>query len=298
MNSSYKYCIEQIELMIKRSKTKIIFPIITYGLITEFINEGKKVFSDVEIKKSYEKSVVKFKKILGHDFHIGGKYYDAYPSRNMPKYGVLSVIENKKYELSKNYYKNANKLINDIPILINKYIVDKLGDIPLYAIPENRLEKSKDEHTFFTLIQNQIEINPTNFEIFCFAILKVHLEKFACKIYRDTRTAAHDKGVDLSTNFGVIYQIKKLKLMNENSAKNIYNELKVNFSNDRLSDGNVILVIDDISKDVKNYFINMKVQTISKTELYKLTKQLDIEERMKVLSIVYDEFSREYKSDI
>jgi len=86
--------------------------------------------------------------------------------------------------------------------------------------------------------------------------------------------------------------------MNESSAKRIYNELKVNFSKDRLSDGNVILIIDDISKEVKNYLINMKVQTISKSELQKLMKQLDVEERMKVLSIVYDEFSREYRSDI
>ncbi|PIQ08157.1 MAG: hypothetical protein COW71_13195 [Ignavibacteriales bacterium CG18_big_fil_WC_8_21_14_2_50_31_20] len=86
--------------------------------------------------------------------------------------------------------------------------------------------------------------------------------------------------------------------MNESSAKSIYNELKVNFSKDRLSDGNVILIIDDISKEVKNYLINMKVQTISKSELQKLMKQLDVEERMKVLSIVYDEFSREYRSDI
>ena len=99
------------------------------------------------------------------------------------------------------------------------------------------------------LIIKHININPINFEIFLFGILKVHLEKFACKIYRDTRTSAHDKGVDLSTNFGVIYQIKKLRLINENAAKNIYDELHLNFSSDRIQDGNIILIIDDISKD-------------------------------------------------
>jgi len=205
MNLNYQYCIEQIESMIKRSKTKIIFPIIKYGLLTEFITENKVVFTDSEIKKSYEKAVDKFKIILGHDLHIGGKYYDAYPSRNMPKYGVLSVVSNKKYGLSKKYYENANELIHDIPSLLKYFINNKLGDIPLFALPDKRLEKAKDDQEFFALIENQIEINPTNFEIFCFAILKVHLEKFACKIYRDTRTSAHDKGVDLSTNFGVIY---------------------------------------------------------------------------------------------
>ena len=298
MKTSYKYCIEKIELMIKRSKTKIIFPLITYGLITDFLNENKVVFTDNEIKKSYEKAVNKFKKILGHDIHIGGKYYDAYPSRNLPKYGVLSVVANKKYRLSENYSENANKLTKDIPRLVKSFINKKLGCIPLLANPKERFEKSKDAHTFIALIENQIEINPTNFEIFCFAILKVHLEKFACKIYRDTRTSAHDKGVDISTNFGVIFQIKKLKLMNESSAKNVYNELKVNFSNDRLLDGNIILIIDDISKEVKSYLINMKVQTISKSDLLKLSKQLEVEDRMKVLIIVYDEFNREYKSDI
>jgi len=298
MNTSYKYCIDKIELMIKRSKTKIIFPLITYGLLTDFLKEKDVIFTDIEIKRSYEKAVNKFKKILGHDIHIGGKYYDAYPSRNLPKYGVLSVVTNKKYKLSQNYCKYADELVKDIPILVKSFIDKKLGSIPLFANPNERLQKSKDGLSFFALIENQIEINPTNFEIFCFAILKVHLEKFACKIYRDTRTSAHDKGVDLSTNFGVIYQIKKLKLMNESAAKNVFNELKVNFSNDRLHDGNVILIIDDISKEVKNYLINMKVQTISKSDLLKLAKQLEIEDRMKVLSIVYDEFSREYKSDI
>lgn len=298
MKSSYKYCKEQVELMIKRSKTKVIFPIITYGLITDFLNENKVIFTDIEIKKSYENAVNEFKKILGHDIHIGGRYYDAYPSRNLPKYSVLSVVENKKYKLSKNYCENANKLKKDIPLLVKNFIIKKLGLIPLFNNPDEKFKKSKDANTFMNLIEKQIEINPTNFEIFCFAILKVHLEKFACKIYRDTRTSSKDKGVDLSTNFGVIYQIKKLKLMSKSSAKNIYNELKINFSNDRLSDGNVILIIDDISKEIKKYLIDMKIQTISKSELQKLAKQLDVEERIKVLTIVYEEFSREYKSDI
>ncbi|MCD4795101.1 MAG: HaeII family restriction endonuclease [Bacteroidales bacterium] len=298
MNESYKYCFDKINLMIKRSKTKIIFPIITYGLLIDYINERKIIFEDNEIKKSYQNAVNKFKEILGHDIHIGGKYYDAYPSRNLPKYGVLSVLANKKYELAANYYNNANKLVDTIPQLVKSFIDDKLGSIPIFDNPKVRFEKTKNNIIFFDLIENQIEINPTNFEIFCFAILKVHLEKFACKIYRDTRTSAHDKGVDLSTNFGVIYQIKKLKLLNENSAKNIYNELQTNFSSDRLQDGNVILIIDDISKDVKSFLINMKVQTITKSELLKLVRLLEVEDRMKVLKIVYDEFCREYKSDI
>jgi len=74
------------------------------------------------------------------------------------------------------------------------------------------------------------------------------LEKFACKIYRDTRTASHEKGVDLSTNFGALYQIKRLRIFTDSEANDLYAELKVNVDNERLQEGNVVLVINDISK--------------------------------------------------
>ncbi len=80
-------------------------------------------------------------------------------------------------------------------------------------------------------------------------------------------------------------------------ADNIYSELKINFDSERLDDGNVILVIDDVSKEIKNYLINMKVQSISKNDILKLAEQFDeSEDREKVLRVVYDEFRREYSS--
>ena len=82
-------------------------------------------------------------------------------------------------------------------------------------------------------------------------------------------------------------------------AKNIYAELKTNFDNERLDDGKVVLIIDDISKEIRSYLINMKIQSISKTEILKLANQFDeAEDREKVLRIIYEEFSREYLSDI
>ena len=127
----------------------------------------------------------------------------------------------------------------------------------------------------------------------------MHLEKFACKIYRDTRTSSHDAGVDLSTNFGVVYQIKKLRVSNMSAAKNIYAELKSNFDKERLDDGKVILIIDDISQEFKKYLIDMKVQSIDKKDLLHLVEQFqDSEDREKVLRIVYEEFRREYASVI
>ena len=84
MENDIDYCIAQINLMIKRSKTKIIFPIITYGLLKEFQLNGKNEFSDNQVKNCYHKAINEFKVILGHEIHIGGKYYDAYSSRNLP----------------------------------------------------------------------------------------------------------------------------------------------------------------------------------------------------------------------
>ena len=79
------------------------------------------------------------------------------------------------------------------------------------------------------LIDEQMNLNATSFEIVSFALTKVHLEKFACKIYRDTRTSAHDRGVDLATNFGVVYQVKKLSIQSRSDADKLYAELKLNF---------------------------------------------------------------------
>lgn len=298
MKDNLKYCQKQIEKMLLRSKTKMIFPIISFGLIKKYSENKQEYFSDNEIKTCYENSVNYFKKYLGHSLHIGGKYYDAYPSRNLPKYGVLKVIDNKKYFLTEPFKKSCSDLIVIIPHLIKDYITNKIGAIPNLENLNERLDVAKDKNKFLDLLSQQIIINPTNFEIFSFAILKTHLEKFACKLYRDTRTSAHDKGVDLSTNFGVVYQIKKLKLLNQSSADNVFKELQTNFSEERIKDGNVVLVIDDISKDVKSFLINMKIQSLSKEDILNLASLLELEERLKVLRVVFDEFSREYKSDI
>jgi hypothetical protein len=186
-----------------------------------------------------------------------------------------------------------------IPSRIKSHIEERLGVVPMLGDAVIRMDYAKDRNRFLELIHQQIGKTPANFEIFSFAVIKVHLEKFACKIYRDTRTAAHDKGVDLSTNFGVVYQVKKMRIETELEAERIYAELKLNFDNERLQDGNVILVIDDISKEVKKYLIHMKVQSISKEDLLKMAANFDDpEDRQKVLRIVYEEFRREYSSTL
>jgi hypothetical protein len=298
MDENLKYCQSEIEKMLSRSTTKVIFPVITFGLIKEYLECNREYFSDSDVRSCYKKSVIYFKEYLGHTLHIGGKYYDAYPSRNLPKYGVLKTIENKQYFLTDPYKKVSSDLIKIIPNLIKEYIIAKIGENPNLENIDKRLEIAKDVNKFSKLISQQISINPSNFEIFSFAVLKTHLEKFACKLYRDTRTSAHDKGVDLSTNFGVVYQIKKLKLLNQSNANVVFKELQTNFSEERIKDGNVVLVIDDIAKDVKSFLIDMKIQSLSKDDILNLSSLFDIEERLKVLRVVFDEFAREYKSDI
>ncbi|MBM2825337.1 MAG: hypothetical protein HW402_1001 [Dehalococcoidales bacterium] len=297
--SDEAFCKDNIEKMLKRSQTKVIFPIIAFGLLRNYIDTNKTLFSDIEIRASYSSAVREIKEYLKHDFHIGGKYYDAYPARNLPKYGIVKVLSYKQYQLLPTYTANAEALIKWIPERIRQYIIEKLGRVPELGNLNYRAKLSANKDEFTEIVRTHIGKNGTNFEIFSFAVIKIHLEKFACKVYRDTKTSAHDKGVDLSTNFGVVYQIKKLRVYNKSTADNIYSELKMNFDSERLTDGSVILVIDEVSKEIKNYLINMKVQSISKNDILKLTEQFDeSEDREKVLRVVYDEFRREYSSDI
>ena len=290
------FCRCEIDRMLKYSQTKVIMPVVTLGLLNVFIGNGQRVFSDREIKKAYEATVKQLKEFLGHDVHIGAKYYDAYGSR-MDRYSVLKSVGHLKYELLPPYTAFAPSLREWIPERIRAHIEERLGVVPLLGTAATRVAYAEDKEKFIELITEQIGKTPANFEIFSFAVIKVHLEKFACKVYRDTRTSAHDKGVDLSTNFGVVYQVKKLRVYTESEADRIYAELKGNFDTERLQDGNVILVIDDISKDVKKYLIDMKVQSINKNDLLKMVVGFEEpEDRQKVLRIVYEEFRREYSS--
>lgn len=292
------FCKSEIERMLKNSQTKVIMPVITLGLVRAHVESEKLTFSDNEIRKAYEAAVKDLKRFLGHDVHIGAKYYDSYGLR-MSRYSVLKSVGHLTYEVLPPYTDCAKVLCDWIPGRIKRHVEERLGIVPLLRDAATRMALAVEKQRFLDLVCQQIDKNPANFEIFSFAVIKIHLEKFACKIYRDTRTSAHDKGVDLSTNFGVVYQVKKLRIHTESEAARVYAELKLNFDNERLQDGNVILVIDDISKEVKKYLIDMKVQSISKAELLKMAESFDDpEDRQKVLRIVYEEFRREYSSCI
>ena len=284
--------------MLKNSQTKVIMPVVTFALLRAFITEGRSQFADAEIRSRYETAVKELTAYMGHDVHIGAKYYDAYGTR-MSRYGVLKATGHLQYELQPSYAASATKLVEWIPARIRSHIENKLGAVPTLGDASIRMRLAESSQIFLKLIEDQINKSPTNFEIFCFAVIKVHLEKFACRIYRDTRTSAHDRGVDLSTNFGVVYQIKKLRLHTEADAAKVFSEIQANFDTQRIQDGNVVLVIDDISRSVKQYLINMKIQAISSSDLMTLAGNFtDEEDRQKVLRVVYEEFRREYSSAI
>jgi hypothetical protein len=289
-------CQSEVTVMLRRSKTKVIAPTLTLGILKKYQQSKNLVFTEKEIQAAYSQGVRFMQSFMKHGLHIGAKWEDAYSRRTLPKYKVLKPLEN-GYELLAPYTTFCDSLIAWIPEQIRDYIDGKLGVIPKLENKEFRAKVAANLLEFIHLLQTNIEINPANFEFICFAVLRVHLEKFACKIYRDTRAAAHDKGVDISTNFGVVYQIKKLRVVNQKICEAIASELRQNFDKQRLEDGNVILVIDDIRTEFKEFLINMKIQSITKADLLKLAQQFeDVEDREKVLRIVFDEFRREYAS--
>lgn len=67
--------------MLKNSQTKVIAPVITFGLLKVHAKTGQTQFSDSEIRKTYDAAVEFLKDFFHHDVHIGAKYYDAYGSR-------------------------------------------------------------------------------------------------------------------------------------------------------------------------------------------------------------------------
>jgi hypothetical protein len=291
-------CKAEIERMLKNSQTKVIMPALALGVLRNYSANRKRVFSDSEIRFSYESAVRSLKTHLGHDVHIGAKYEDAYGMR-MSRYGFVRSVGHLKYELAERFANCADQLVSWIPDRIKKHIESRIGIIPELADSSVRLKIADDVSKFMSLIREQMNLNATSFEIVSFALIKIHLEKFACKIYRDTRTSAHDHGVDLATNFGVVYQVKKLRVETRSDADKLYAELKLNFDTERLQDGNVILVIDDIAEDVRRYLIDMKVQSIKTDQLLSIAKEFgDSEDRQKVLRVIYEEFRRDYSSVI
>jgi hypothetical protein len=163
MDKSEIICKDALTSMLEKSQTKIIFPIITFGLLKEYVTSGKYDFTDSEVRKSYYAAISFIQKFLGHNLHTGGKYYDAYPIRNLPRYNVVAVHE-KHFHITESFRDNAKILIEGIPAEIKKHIDKKMGIIPTLDTDTNRLLLASDKNKFQEFIFNNITVNPSNFD--------------------------------------------------------------------------------------------------------------------------------------
>jgi len=294
---------EIIDNLIKFSKTKLINPVAFLAALNLLL-KGKKIFTRQELDVEYKKTVEKIKKITKSELNIGGRFHaDTYPDRMASKYGAFKILGGNRICLPDSVVKlskNEQKKIRDL--VINK-IIDaqkiKLGNILLIDTEEKRLDIAKGKDNFFDFLKKELQRSANSFEITCFAILKVFLEKFACKLYRNSKTNARDTGVDISTDYGVVYQLKKIKISKKEDIDRILKELQTNFDQARIEDGKLILIIEDIDKNFKHLIIDRNIRMFKTEEILKIANQIEeIEDRMKILHIIYDETRRELESDI
>lgn len=289
-----------LEKMISRTKSKLIAPVLTAGILRHHLESGDTEFSEDQMRRTYQEEVCQtVRHVLGHNLHIGGDYEDAYCSRTLPKYGVVEPLGQRRYRLTPLFTANADVALAYIHSRVPEFVASRLGEVVQLGKLDARLAIAQDAYGFTQLLEAAMQHTPSHFEIVSFAVLRVHLEKFACKIYRNSRTSAHDRGVDIATDYGTVYQIKKMRLSTREDAEQVYSELLTNFDEGRLRDRKVVLVIDDISSACRQFLIDMRVQPLARADITTLAHLLaDEEDRQKVLRVIHDEFEREFRSDI
>ena len=78
-----------------------------------------------------------------------------------------------------------------------------------------------------------------------------------------------------------------------------WKEIKTNFDKDRIQDGKLVLVIEDIDANFKHLILGKNIKIFKLPEILKLAEQIEeTEDRMKILRVIYDENKKELKSDI
>lgn len=195
---------------------------------------GNPIVDDNLVKAGYENTICDLiRGQLHHNFNVGGQFNDTYISRLSSRHRFLKQVTQKTYAVQEDYAKNAEFLIDYLISRLNASLNQKLGNLViLRKIIENDSEigsedihrrqlnealQDKTSRKFREFLEVGFDRKAKGFltmsygfEVCMFSILKVFLAKFGCKLYRDSRTYAADKGGDISTNFGVVYQIKKL----------------------------------------------------------------------------------------
>lgn len=289
---------EKIDKMFKRGKSKFILPVMYYSLLDYYTREGKEEFTTSQIRNYYKKTVCEIiRNNLNHNLNVGGLFWDKYLSVNLLNYGVLRVIEHGRFEIID--IQDANDIKEYI---LSKLIIEiqkRFGNLPELRNRNKRIELSENSNDFLSFIEEVMGISGTCFELVSFSIVKTHMEQFGCKVYRDTRAEASDRGTDLSTDSGVVYQVKKLKLKGKKEAENLYNTLRDDFGQDRVNDGKVLLILEDTNTHLKEFLLKLNVRPIVKKDLLNIAKLMEeIEIREKTLRVVFEELQREYQSDV
>ena len=282
-------------MTIARTKTKLIAPVLYCRHFAKAHRDrGHRIHGTGNARMYQCEVCLTVRDVLGHNLHVGGRYEDAYSSRTLPKYGVVALSRSRTYALSSDYQKQATEVLEYILAALPQYVGKKLGGVIRLQSAAERLEISGDPIGFARILDSEMQRSAAHFEIVSFAVLKVHLEKFACKVYRGSRTSAHDSGIDIATDYGAVYQIKKMHLRTMDDVQEIYSELLTNFDVGRLDDRKVVLIIDDASTTCRQFLLDMHVQALVRKDILTLSSLiLDAEDRQKVLRIICEEFERD-----
>lgn len=251
-----------------------------------------------------------------------GAFNDTYISRLSYRHRFLRQISQKEFAVQEDYFSNAKDLAIYTKMKIEEHLNLKLGNLVslkrLIESGHDDIESIDGERKYLEEVLHDNsgkrfrEFLETGFdkkaegflamsygfEICMFSILKVFLAKFGCRLYRDSRTYSVDKGGDISTNFGVVYQIKNYCLTNEEKFTELLNELFLNFSDGRIQQGNVFLIIKDASDGVVAQLKRQSINCITKRGVTDLLDKLNYDEKHEVLSSITREFNRELLSDV
>ena len=244
-----------IDKLIQYSKTKLINPMAFLGGINLLLKD-KKIFSRKELEDAYKSAVKEVKKITRSNLNIGGRFHaDTYPDRMASKYGAFVILSENKIQLpsfivnlSKKNQKRAKRLVLEKIVKVQR---EKIGSIQFIDTDKKRIGLARDKYKFIQFLAKELKRSANSFEITCFAILKIFLEKFACKLYRSSRTNARDTGIDISTDYGVVYQVKKFRIKKKKEVEKILKEVQINFDRGRIEDGKLIPEIEDFDNNFK-----------------------------------------------
>ena len=305
----------EIDKMIEdRRATRLINPVLVLFYLKEFQRTGSRVVNFNLVKQGYEDTVCDLiRSQLHHNFNIGGQFNDSYLQRLASRHRVLDPIKGKDFAISAFFAEEAQSLIPYTASRIVEHLENKLLDIiKLHKMVRSGTRDAVQEIlSDFTskklreLLQNGFESSSAGFlnvaygfEICMFAILKILLAKFGCKIYRDSKTYSSDKGTDLGTNFGVVYQVKKRCITTEEAFNKLVSELLLNFADGRIQEGNVFIIIEDIDDGFRMRLESKHINCITQKSVTAFLDKLNADEKWEILKQIDREFERELASDI